>query len=167
MFAPSPPLGPEGVAMKKLLAVILLLAGFFAALPPAAYLAGMNNMDSRPSAPERVRYGDVEAMKVWDERKEMPPIRLRAITPWHFYPLIWCSRDNLEIEDFLTCGDAYPGLRATAYVAKRHLDDHLKQRGLIWRYLSRAALTIWISRNWTVEQVVQELIRLKALPPSA
>jgi hypothetical protein len=136
--------------MKKLLVVVVLLAALVVGgVPVAAYLAGMDNM------------------VVWEERKELPPIALQAITPWHFYALIWCSRHNDDIEDFLTCGDRYPGLRAAAYVAKRHLDDHLKQRGLIWRYMSRAALTIWISRNWTAEQLVWELVRLKSLPPSA
>lgn len=154
--------------MKKLLVVVLLLAALFVAgVPVAAYLAGMDNMDDRPPPPERITYREYQAMVVWEERKELPPIALQAITPWHFYALIWCSRYNDDIEDFLTCGDRYPGLRAAAYVAKRHLDDHLKQRGLIWRYMSRAALTIWISRNWTAEQLVRELVRLKSLPPSA
>lgn len=150
--------------MRKLLIVLLLLAAFFAALPWAAYWMGMDNMDARPIPPVAISYQDDQARAVWQERKEALPITLQAITPWHFYALIWCSRHDENIEDFLSCGTAYPGLRATAYVAKRHLDEHLIQRGLLWRYMSRAALTIWMSRNWSAEQVVAALIRLKQTP---
>lgn len=151
--------------MKKLLIVAVLLAAFFAALPWLAYRMGMDNMDAGPLPPEAVNYTDPQAMAVWEERKEALPIALHPITPWHFYHLIWCSRYDDNIEDFLGCGNEYPGLHAAAYVAKRHLDEHLIHRGLVWRYMSRAALTVWISRNWSVERVVAELIRLKQTPP--
>lgn len=151
--------------MKKLLIVIALLAAFFAALPAVAYWMGMDNMDAKPMPPMGLSYPAYQADAVWEERRELPPIFMKAITPWHFYHLIWCSRNDSDIEDFLSCGYEYPGLKAAAYVAKRHLHDHLKQRGLIWRYLSRSALTIWITRHWTVEEVVAELIRIKSLPP--
>lgn len=150
--------------MKKQLIVALLLAAFFGALPWAAYRMGMDNMDAGPVPPETVTYKDYQARSVWEERKEALPIALHPITPWHFYHLIWCSRYDENIEDFLSCGGEYPGLRAAAYVAKHHLDEHLIHRGLVWRYMSRSALTVWISRNWPVEQVVAELIRLKQTP---
>lgn len=151
--------------MKKLLVVLILLAAFFGALPWAAYWAGMDNMDAMPEPPVDQGFTEFQARAVWEERKELPPIAMQAITPWHFYHLIWCSRNDDDIEDFLSCGYEYPGLRAAAYVAKRHLVDHAKQRGLIWRYMSRSALTIWITRNWSETEVVAELLRIKTLPP--
>jgi hypothetical protein len=150
--------------MKTLLIVAVVLTAFFGALPWGAYRMGMANMDAPPVPPDTVTYPDYEARAVWEERKEALPMALRPITPWHFYQLIWCSRDDENVEDMLSCGTEYPGLRAAAYVAKRYLDEHLIRRGLVWRYLSRAALTIWISRNWSVQQVVGELIRLKQTP---
>lgn len=151
--------------MKKMLIVLGLLAAFFAALPVVAYWMGMENMDARPVPPTEVAHPQYLADAVWEERRELPPIHMEAITPWHFYHLIWCSRNDDEIEDFLSCGIEYPGLQAAAYVAKRHLHDHIKQRGLIWRYLSRTALAIWITRHWTAEEVAAELIRIRSLPP--
>jgi len=151
--------------MKKLLIVIALLVAFFGALPGLAYWMGMGNMDAKPVPPIAVSYTEFQARQVWQERRELPPPYMEAITPWHFYHLIWCSRNDDNIDDFLSCGYEYPGLQAAAYVAKHHLDDHLRQRGLIWRYLSRSALSIWITRHWKVDEVVAELIRLKSLPP--
>lgn len=150
--------------MKTLLIVTVLLAAFFGALPWAAYQMGMDNMDAMPLPSEAVNYKNYQAIAVWEERKEALPIAMHPITPWHFYRLIWCSRYNENIEDFLSCGEEYPGLRAAAYLAKRHLDEHLIHHGLVWRYMSRAALTVWITRHWSVEQVVAELIRLKQAP---
>ena len=54
-----------------------------------------------------------------------------------------------------------PGIARARIRAKRFLVGHLKHEGLTWRYLSRAALTIWISRNGSEQQWVAELIRLK------
>ena len=150
--------------MKKLLVVLVLLAAFFGIMPEVAYRMGMDNMDAKPVPPRAMFYTEGQALAVWQERHELPPIAMDAITPWHFYHLIWCSRNDENIEDFLSCGADYPGLQAAAYVAKRHLMHHLKRHGLIWRYMSRSALTIWITRNWTVDEVVAELIRLKSVP---
>jgi len=151
--------------MKKSLIVLGLLAAFFAAMPFVAYWAGMKNMDTKPVPPEGIVFTESQARAVWEERGELPPIYMQAITPLHFYHLIWCSRNDTDFEDFLSCGVEYPGLQAAAYIAKRHLVDHVRQRGLIWRYLSRSALSIWITRNWSEDEVIAELLRLKTLPP--
>jgi hypothetical protein len=153
--------------MKKLIAFLLFLAVVVAAIPGAAYWIGMDNMEGPPAPPDKPRYLEFQAREVWAARQEAWPPTLKPVTPWHFYHLVWCSRHDRDIEDFLSCDDEYPGLRAAGYVAKRHLDLHLKQRGLIWRYLSRTALTIWISRHWSKEELVAELIRLKHVPPAS
>jgi hypothetical protein len=151
--------------MKKLLVVLILLAGFFAVVPGAAYWLGMKNMDAKPVPPQDKFFTEAQAKEVWVERNEYPPIYMQAITPWHFYHLIWCSRNDAEIEDFLSCGDEYPGLQAAAYIAKRHLVDHAEKRGLLWRYMSRTALAIWITRHWSEDEVIAELLRIRTLPP--
>jgi len=156
------PKGESG--MKLLLWSLLLLAVIAAAIPAGAYWAGMDNAGGKPVPPDDISYTESQAQEVWANREQAFPIELRRITPWHFYHLVWCSRDDAHIEDYLSCGDQYPGLRAAGYVSKRFLVGHLKHEGLMWRYLSRTALTIWISRNWSEQQLVAELIRLKHTP---
>jgi len=138
--------------------LLLLLLG--SGLPLGAYWLGLENAIGRPVPPSSLRFSTTSAAVVWNQRKEVFPITLRPITPWHFYDLLWCSRNDDTLEDFLTCNRKYPGLRASAYVAKAHLIGKMKQNGVVWRYLSRTSLAIWMSRNWSSEQLVAELIRI-------
>jgi hypothetical protein len=39
-------------------------------------------------------------------------------------------------------------------IARNYNGSHLKNRRMIFWHLSGAALTIWVSRNWTAEQIV-------------
>jgi len=149
---------------KFVLWVLMLMLLLAATLPLGAYWLGMNNITEKPQPLAAIRVTESQARAVWRERQEIFPIALRPITPYHFYELLWCSRNDDAIEDYLACDDRYPGLRAAAYVAKHYLDTHLHKHGLIWRYLSRASLVIWISRNWTVQELVAELIRIKNTP---
>lgn len=148
--------------MKKLLVLLFLILLLAAAAPPLAYWAGLDNTVGRPLPPD-LHYDKVDAGRVWLERKEALPVQLRSITPWHWYELLWCSRNDDKPEDFLSCGDRYPGLRASGFVAKEYLIDNMHERGLLWRYLSRTALTIWITQNWNERELVAELIRLRKL----
>ena len=147
--------------MKKVIIWgILVLFVFGTGLPMGAYWLGLDNTIGRPAPPKFVNVGKTNADVVWKRRKEVFPIALRPITPWHFYELLWCSNNDNTLEDFLTCDKIYPGLRASAYVAKSYLINNMKQKGVIWRYLSRTALAIWISRNWSARELVAELIRI-------
>jgi len=140
---------------------VLVLSVLGAGLPMGAYWLGLDNTIGRPTPPKFVSTGKTSAAAVWRQRKETFPITLRPITPWHFYELLWCSKNDDTLEDFLTCDDKYPGLRASAYVAKAYLKYNMKQEGVVWRYLSRTALTIWISRHWSSQELVAALIRIK------
>ena len=119
----------------------------------------MENANGRPTSP-RITYTEQDVLATWTSRKENLPIDLRSITPWHWYDLIWCSLEDDQPEDFLTCGTGYPGLRASGFIAREYLVNNVKRDGLIWRYLSRAAMTTWITRNWSKDDLAAELVRL-------
>jgi hypothetical protein len=46
------------------------------------------------------------------------------------------------------------GLNAASFVALHYNARHLKNRRSTWWHLSGAALTIWIARHWTSDQVL-------------
>jgi hypothetical protein len=150
--------------VKKLFVFLLVLLILAAGVPWALYALGRSNMSAPPEPPTaNYRFSPSEERAVWSARDEIFPPSLRPVTPWHFYHLLWCSQDDQDLEDFLTCGDQYPGLRSAAYAAKYHLRDHIERDGLIWRYLARTALAIWISRNWTKDQLVAYLVQLQRI----
>jgi hypothetical protein len=147
--------------MKKFGIFLIAVALLAAVTPWALYGLGRMNITALPEPPPDLTYGPSEEALVWAARDEIFPPTLRAITPWHFYNLLWCSHNDKDLEDFLTCDEDYPGLRAAAYAAKYHLRDHMERDGVIWRYLSRTALTIWISDTWTKDELVAYLIMLQ------
>ncbi|MCP3866499.1 MAG: hypothetical protein GY703_00060 [Gammaproteobacteria bacterium] len=144
--------------MKKLLTLTVILLVLIAGVPWGLYGLGMKNMTQSPIPPGRLVYSQMEENRVWKARRESLPSTLRSITPWHFYHLLWCSRNDRDLEDFLTCGNLYPGLRAAAYAAKYHLRNHMERDGVIWRYLSRTALAIHISGAWTKDELMAYLV---------
>ena len=148
--------------MKKLLWLVVIALSLAGTAPFVAYWIGMENAVGRPVVPQ-IHYAQKDALAVWQMRKEALPISLRPISTWHWYELIWCSLDDDQPGDFLTCGTSYPGLRASGFVAKEYLIKNMKRSGLIWRYLSRAAITVWITKNWSKDDLVAELVRLGRL----
>jgi hypothetical protein len=150
--------------VKKLIVFLLVVVVLAAGLPWVLYGLGLANVKAPPEPPTaNFRFSPSEERAVWSARDEIFPPSLRPITPWHFYHLLWCSQDDQDLADFLTCGDRYAGLRAAAYAAKYHLREHIERDGLIWRYLSRTALAIAISRKWTKDQLVAYLVQLQRI----
>lgn len=41
-------------------------------------------------------------------------------------------------------------------VASAHLLIHRRSTGMSWWHLSGAALTIWVTRNWSTEQILSQ-----------
>ena len=50
-------------------------------------------------------------------------------------------------------GNAEEINRVVSWVATDHLYDQSPGQRMLWRHLSGAALTIWLSRNWTDQQI--------------
>jgi hypothetical protein len=46
------------------------------------------------------------------------------------------------------------GSHAVWLIARDYNSKHLKNRKMSFLHLSGAALTIWVSRNWTTDQIV-------------
>jgi hypothetical protein len=152
----------RGESVKKLSVFLLIVIILAAAAPWALYGVGLLNVTEPPQPPTaNFKFSPSEERAVWAARDEIFPSELRSITPWHFYHLLWCSQNDQDLEDFLTCEDLYPGLRAAAYAAKYHLRNHMKRDGVIWRYLSRTALAISITRHWTKDELVAYLVQLQ------
>ena len=47
-------------------------------------------------------------------------------------------------------------------VARSYNATHLDDRRMLWWHASGAALTIWLTRNWTQEQILAAAARLEA-----
>lgn len=54
-----------------------------------------------------------------------------------------------------------PGQLVTWWVAREYLVSHKQYQGMGWWHLSGAALAIWLSRNWTSDEILSAAAQLR------
>jgi hypothetical protein len=127
--------------MRRLLVFSLLVVAIVDLTPWALYGIGLDNTTGRPipqshssptSAGETHRGADQPSMKV------------KPISPWGYIITI-ASTDSGVFDE---------GTKAAWLVARNYNLSHLKKRQALWWHLSGAALTIWLTRNWTSEEIL-------------
>jgi hypothetical protein len=132
--------------VRKVAVASLLVALFLAfSLPPGLYELGLLNIGGRPDPPANT--GNVAAdmaylQQVFGSRE---PIAVRVLNPWTYAALFALDDKDLNADD---------GIILNWFVARKYNFSHTKNRGILFWHLSGAALAIWVSRNWTEEQIV-------------
>lgn len=129
--------------MKALLWLLLAVLALFAAAPGLIYEAALGSIDGRPQA------GAAPALNA--EQRQWLRCELRAddrpgppiTNPWAYVSLL--TSDDLFENSY---GDQLAGI-----VARNYNATHLQQARALQRHLSGAALTIWVSRHWTQDQM--------------
>lgn len=104
-----------------------------------------------PAIPET--YSPEAIAEAWMQCKEALPVEVKATNPW-----------SVAIK--LMAGDSFspsPGERAAWRIASNYNAAH-RQGGNTWWHMSGAALTIWITRQWSVEQIGATLVRDSLCP---
>jgi hypothetical protein len=123
------------------LALLLVVAG-----PWALYLVGLSETALLPEPPAlteiKVKDSD-EAYEVWRRFKEHGTIRLTRLTPYAVYGQLL-----LDWQDYTPGGSSI-----AYYVASRYNSEQTNRYGLRW-FISTDALAIWISRHWSIEQLL-------------
>jgi hypothetical protein len=120
-------------------ASLLLLAA-----PWGLYELGLTNIDGRPmplSGRAPTLDDDLLLRSVF---RMSQPISVHPLTPWSY------ALDGARSGSMSSTGAA----EAAWLIARHYNAEHLKNRHMLWWHLSGAALTIWITRNWTADQIV-------------
>jgi hypothetical protein len=118
--------------------------------PWVLYAVALSNVTSRPALPTNGPVAASDAEAVWRKLRERGPIVVEPLSP-HRYLLVLLTNDTLP-----------PGAHVAWSVARNHNQERLADQRVIWWNLSGAALTIWLTRNWTTDQLVakaHEIIR--------
>jgi hypothetical protein len=124
-------------------ALISVIAG-----PWLLYVIGLAKIDGRPShaavAPE-----DVEALL--RTLRISQPLTIDRVSP-HSYVWAVVRRDERALGQ---------GVRLAGPIANSHNADHLADRSMGAWHLSGAALTIWLIRHWTTDELIAKAIELE------
>ena len=92
-------------------------------------------------------------------KSSSPPVvpRIAAINPYSFAVTLFVKKD--------------PGVDPEQLIIWRlaagYLMNHQRQKGMGWWHLSGAALTIWLSRHWTQEEILSAAVAASKYPEQA
>ena len=134
---------------KRLLYGVVVVTILAVSIGPwGLYWLGLFGVDGKPKSASIVTTEN-EKNAVWLQAKGIAGTEIEPISPHgYIYQLYAVKLNN-------------PGLRVSWQVATNHLIANKKYKGSGWWHLSGAALTIWITRNWTTEQTVTKAVEIK------
>ena len=124
-------------------ALIMIILG-----PWALYWFALAKIDGRPSYAFNSAYTAEDAKALWRKLKQPLPMQVEPLSP---YSYLWALLHGDE--HLLPHGTALAWL-----VARSHNTGHLKDS--LWWHPSVAAMTIWLTRNWTTDELIAKGIEL-------
>jgi hypothetical protein len=126
--------------------VALLCAGvaFIIGLPFGLYGLGLSNIEGRPEAPLTTNDPGADTAVLQEEFRSEEPIAVHVLDPWTFV-LSLSANKSLDTDG---------GSRAVWARVRNYNYSHLKNRKMSWWHLSGAALTFWVTRNSTTDEII-------------
>ena len=132
----------EKIIISTLIIVVVGALSF----PWVLYLIGLANMEGRPALTENNRISETEINALWNEFRENGPVHIERLNPC-YYALFFVGPMTRKPAS---------GERLVGYIASDYNSHHLKNRRILYWHLSCAALTVWLTRNWTTDQLLSK-----------
>jgi hypothetical protein len=127
------------VGLIALVLVVLLV-------PWGLYQWGLSNIDGRPVPPHGTVLSVEDDALLRRHLHAHSSISIEPLSPWRYVAaLIMSGREQSLLGS---------GADAAWLIARNYNSSHLKDRHTIYWHLSGAALTIWITRHWTADQIL-------------
>lgn len=123
---------------------VLALAALVAGLPWIAYAIGLANLDGRPTSPAAGRLSVEQAESLHISLRKAGVLDVPQLSPWQY------AIDFVKGPELLESG----GVAAARLVARHYAGSHVKTRRASALSLSATALTIWLTRNWTSDEIL-------------
>jgi hypothetical protein len=98
-----------------------------------------------------LRASSEERKAIWKEMRGSGEPEVTAITPYE-YPFLGFSASSHN--------NRQAGVLLAWRVASDYSLSHMKHKGMGWWHFSGAALTIWLTRNWTADQLLSKAVEI-------
>jgi hypothetical protein len=131
---------------RLILSIVLVCVGLALLLPWGLYEVGLTNINGRPVAQTEPPISTQDDELLRRELRARHGISVVPLSPVGYFVGLLMANPKESAEE--------SGADAAWLVARDYNASHLKSRRSIWWHLSGAALTIWITRNWTSDQVL-------------
>jgi len=123
-----------------ILTVVLALAS-----PMLLYAVGLHGVAGRPALPQELASTE-KRIAVWRKARGIGDPVLEPVNPYLY--ISGLARTS-------TVPD--PGLIVAWWVASDYNLEHQRYKGGLWWHLSGAALTIWLTRHWSIDQLLSKV----------
>lgn len=139
---------------RWVIAVLLLLVGLVFGLPWLLYAQGLKSVAQLPPPPAEVLTA-AQLGQVW-QRAGLDGEPAAAVLD----PVSYLASAAVQARP--------PAVTAFAWrVASDHLRQEARPLGPLEKHLAGAALTIWLTRHWSLEQLLSRSAQLDASAPTA
>ena len=130
--------------MRRIVTTALAVMTLLVVISPGiAYLYSLSRINRMPVASQLCTIPEVEKSALWVQMREEGPLVVEPLNPW-----------NVAMEFvFADSERRSPGQRVAWYVARAHNAQYLSDPNLQWHFAG-AALTIWLTRNWSAEELL-------------
>jgi hypothetical protein len=130
--------------IRRFIAILVCAtAGLLLVFPFALYKLGLSGIEDLPQKPLQLASKEQQAL-VWKRARGEGVPRIEAMNPYSFAIRLLAETDVRPPPDQLILW----------WVASDYLREHRRHKSMGWWHLSGVALTIWLSRNWTSEEVL-------------
>lgn len=125
----------------RFLTCVLGVLGLLIALSPwLLYELGLSRFDAMPTRPTHLATAEQQAW-VWALARGSAQPRLEPMNPYVF------------VQRFLSGDGRSTPSESLAYWVSREYVWQLPRKSMGWWHLTNAALTIWLTRHWTAEEI--------------
>ncbi|XHS77795.1 hypothetical protein ACFJGW_19075 [Burkholderiaceae bacterium UC74_6] len=112
------------------------------ATPLLLYQWGLSNVEGRPLRPTHMADA-AEQARIWKQAGGDGTAAVDAMNPYGFF-----------VRFFADSGRTTPGETVAYWIARSYLPEHRREPGMAAWHVSVAALTIWLTRNWSTEEIL-------------
>jgi hypothetical protein len=146
------------IIIKRIVIALIVFSFVIVILGPLLlYWGGLFGVNGRPE-PSSLQLTESEREYVWRKVRGSGEPKVIPITPYEFLSA------NAQGDE------RKPGLQLANWVSRSYLlNGNYEFKRTLLRHLSGAALTIWLTRNWTTDQILysaSELLKLEQANPA-
>lgn len=145
-------------AVRLSFALLALFAIVALVLPLALYWVGLNGVDGLPPKPVRL-VSHEQQLFVWRQARGVGMPSVVPMDPYSVTMALFASSGRSPADELIAW-----------WVASDYLIDRQRYKGMGWWHLSGTTLTIWLSRNWSSQELLSAAVlsfqRRGAPPPS-
>jgi hypothetical protein len=139
--------------LKKALSLTVTLALFCIIIFPwGLYWIGLYGINGTPDLPVKIA-SDKAQQALWTEVGGKGSPEITPMNPsGYIYTIGSMTLSGIRHQ---------PELLVSWYIASNYNFNNIKFKNNLWWHLSGAALTIWLTRNWSAEQIISKAVEIR------